>query len=696
MNKFVLPPLIMGLATISASPLLSFAASTDIETVVVSATRSEVDVADAPNNISLLLAEQLGTTQAEHVQQALSQVPSVSLQRGDGQESLPGIRSAVLTGAGACGNVLIMEEGIPVRGPAFCNVNELFDTHFEQAQQIEVTRGPGTSFYGSNALTGSINVSLPIVGRDFIGLEFGSDSYRRGKGAFSYGQSGSADGAVQGRVYVTLTDTDSFRDEAGYSQQKLSWRHQQDLGAWRVSAGLSATRLDQETAGFITGLDSYLDEDLSSQNPNPEAFRLTKSLRSWARFSRDTAGGTQLQITPYIRATDMDFRLHFLPGDPLEQNQQLGFGWQSSLRGNANDNLSWAVGVDADFSDGELLQTQDEPTRGSAFLRATIPTGTHYDYQVDAQQFGAFAHLDWRINDRLSALAGLRAEHLDYDYDNRGLDGRTRDDGTECGFGGCRYSRPADREDSFSDLSPKLELRYALTDSTQLYASAASSFRAPQATELYRLQRRQQVADLDSVQADNIELGISHRSDNTQLSATVYQLKQKNVIIRDSDFFNVDGNRVDSRGVELSLNQTLSSGLVWRTAATIAEHEYASDQFSGGVNINGNEVDTAPTSLVNTALNWQLSESLSAELELQHVGAYYLEPENQREYPGHEVINLRAGYQFSPRLNASLRVLNLADKRYAERADFTGFSGERYFPGAPRSVFIGLRYNFGD
>jgi len=138
----------------------------------------------------------------------------------------------------------------------------------------------------------------------------------------------------------------------------------------------------------------------------------------------------------------------------------------------------------------------------------------------------------------------------------------------------------------------------------------------------------------------------------------------------------------------------LSHSLNWRLAATFAEHEYASDQFSGGVNINGNEVDTAPTSLVNTALNWQATDAVSAELELQHVGAYYLEPENLREYPGHEVLNLRATYQISPRLRATTRVLNLTDKRFAERADFTSFTDERYFPGAPRTVYFGLRYDF--
>ena len=679
---------------IAGAPINIYALNLDEtppETIVVSATRTDLSIADAPSNITVIDAAQLAATQAEHIQQQLSQAPGVSLQRGDGQESLPGIRSAVLTGAGACGSVLIMEEGLPVRGPAFCNVNELFDTHFEQAAQIEVTRGPGTSFYGSNSLTGSVNVSLPSYGRDFVSLEFGEEAYRRLKGAASYKVKSG-----QGRLYATFTDTGSFRDNADYSQQKLSWRHQQALGHWQVDAGATATRLDQETAGFIVGADSYLDRALARENPNPEAFRKTESLRAWARFSTETKGGYDLQITPYVRATDMDFLLHFLPGDPLEQNQQQGFGWQSSLSAELSERIKWSIGFDADFSDGELKQSQAQLTRGSAFLRATIPTGVHYDYQVNSQQLGVFGHLDWRINDAFNVIAGLRAERLDYDYDNRGLDGRTRDDGAECGFGGCRYSRPADRDDSFSDASPKLELRYTVNDQLRFYLSAASSFRAPQATELYRLQRQQQVANLDSVQADNIEVGVTYRGENTQFSASIYQLDQDNVIIRDSDFFNVDGNALRSQGLEFSIKQAISGSLTWRAAGAIASHEYASNQLSGGVNINGNEVDTAPSSLINSALAWQLSDALNAELEVQHVGGYYLEPENLREYPGHEVFHLRASYQVNSRFSATARLLNVTDKRYAERADFTGFTGERYFPGAPRTAYVGFRYDFGN
>lgn len=96
----------------------------------------------------------------------------------------------------------------------------------------------------------------------------------------------------------------------------------------------------------------------------------------------------------------MDFLQHFLPGDPLEQNQQRGFGWQSNLTTKVSDKLQWSVGFDGEVSTGELLQTQDLPTQGSAFLVATIPTGTHYDYVDDTRQLGVFGHVTWRPSER--------------------------------------------------------------------------------------------------------------------------------------------------------------------------------------------------------------------------------------------------------------------------------------------------------
>ena len=62
------------------------------------------------------------------------------------------------------------------------------------------------------------------------------------------------------------------------------------------------------------------------------------------------------------------------------------------------------------------------------------------------------------IGENSFAFGDLRLEHNDYSYDNKILAGNTKDDGTPCGFGGCYYSRPEDRDDNFDEVSFRLGL----------------------------------------------------------------------------------------------------------------------------------------------------------------------------------------------------------------------------------------------
>ena len=70
------------------------------------------------------------------------------LSRGNGQELLASVRSPVCTGAGSCAEILITEEGLPIRPTGMCKVNHLFEVNTAQAFGLEIWRGPGTIFYG--------------------------------------------------------------------------------------------------------------------------------------------------------------------------------------------------------------------------------------------------------------------------------------------------------------------------------------------------------------------------------------------------------------------------------------------------------------------------------------------------------------------------------------------------------------------
>jgi len=89
-------------------------------------------------------------------------------------------------------------------------------------------------------------------------------------------------------------------------------------------------------------------------------------------------------------------------------------------------------------------------------------------------------------------------------------------------------------------------------------------------------------------------------------------------------------------------------------------------------------------------LAWTPDSTKTVELEWQSMGSYQLNPENFNQYEGHDIVHLRAGWNVSESMRVYANISNLTDEHYAERADFTKFSQERYFPGTPRSMQVGV------
>ncbi len=663
----------------------------DVEEVVSTASRSEKPLSEQSGNLVLIAKDDLDFVKLTHFSELAVRLPGVNFARNNGQEYLASIRSPIFTGAGACGAFVMAQDGIALRSAGFCNVNEMFEAFTEQAARIEITRGPGSALYGSNALHGIVNVSTPSANTDEgrLTMEGGANDFIRFN--VSQGVTNDKGGLL---AMASITHDGGYRDQAGYDQQKISLRHDYAGDVWTISSNLLLTSLDQETAGYITGLDAYKDPELAKSNPNPEAFRKAKSLRYWSRFSREISDGVRWQITPYLRALDMKFLMHFLPGQPLEENGQTSIGLQNGFYFNEGSDLEIIVGADFEYTRGSLQQTQENPTEGSRFLQVTIPSGKQYDYNVGSLMAAAFLQMDWAINPRLHLLAGARLEYMGYDYTNNMISGRTDENGVACGFGGCRYSRPQSRKDSFTGFSPKIGLLYKYDDNHDIYLNLSEGFRAPQATELYRLQRAQTVADLDEVSLKNIELGFRGQQNIVSYNISFYAMKKDNFIFRDSAVFNVDGGKSDHRGVDVMVKLELTKQVSVQGNLSLARHRYAFDYISRGVNLNGKDIDTAPRHFGSMQLMWRPSDKIKAELEWVHMGAYYLDPENLYKYQGHDYLNFRTDIEMTDRYGFFLRVTNLTNVEYAERADYTIFTDERYFPGKPRSVYAGVNVYF--
>ena len=135
--------------------ILHAAPAQSLDEVIVTATRRPVILMDYPGSATRIGSAAIGLIGPTHSSEVLNRAPGTMIQRGSGQESLTALRSPVLTGAGACGAVLVLEDGIPIRPVGSCNVNELFEVNIEQAAAVEILRGPGSALMARARCTAS-------------------------------------------------------------------------------------------------------------------------------------------------------------------------------------------------------------------------------------------------------------------------------------------------------------------------------------------------------------------------------------------------------------------------------------------------------------------------------------------------------------------------------------------------------------
>ena len=639
-------------------------------------------------SITSISEKELDDLDAQHPKQIFRRSPGLWISRGSGQEHLTAIRSPVLTGPGACGSFLVLEDGLPVRPTGFCNVNGLFETFFEMASGVETITGPASARYGANAMHGVINIlSKPITSENKFYTNVGPNNYKNFKIRTSNQENWSFDGH--------FVNNDGFRDKSGYDQQKIKIQSIFSLSSWDAALKATLTNLNQETAGYVNGLDSYKNEEFSRRNFNPDAYRDANSQRVSLRLTKEDKN-TVNSITSYIRSNDMKFFQHFLPGTPLEENNHKSLGINLQ-RISEYSSFTFVQGLQLDFAKVELTETQkDALTTSSAFNNATRPQGKHYDYEVDSTVIAVFAGIeDYILNKNLYLFADTRAEFIEYDYSNNMISGNTREDGTKCGFGGCYYNRPSDRKDDFNEISARIGI-ITNYESVNYFAQISIGFRPPQINEAYRLQKKQNVTDLDSETLTMLEVGSRYDWQSLSGSLSLYQSKKKNSIFRDSQNFIVDNGKTDHKGIELSLDWLISSNNIISTNITYGDHKY---DFETDTSMRekirvGNEIDTAPKMMANLILNSNFNEDTSLAFEIEHMSSYYTDAANLHEYEGHTLYHARFTRKINDTFKTYIRVENIFDKAYAERADFNAFGGDRYFPGIPREFYIGLEYTF--
>ncbi|MDO7667557.1 MAG: TonB-dependent receptor, partial [Pseudomonadota bacterium] len=462
--------LLVAVASSCASPVVFAEGEVALDSLVVTGTRSETSLLDLAGNTGKISEEEIDFVRADHITEVLNRLPGVMVQRGNGQEHLTSIRSPILNGGAGAGSFLYLEDGVPMRAAGFANVNGLFEANAEQAGGIEVVKGPGSALYGSNAVHGLINVLSRAPSLDLersIDVSVGPHDLYSTKATVS-----DTIGNQAYRFSLNGTHDGGWIDDSGFDQQKMTFRHDYYGEKDTFKTVFNASNLNQETAGYEVGTEAYKNTVASKTNEYPEAYRDAKSARLSMRWDHELRDDAYFSLTPYIRHTEMNFLMHFLPGTPVEENEHDSVGLLAAYYKDLEGGHKIIVGTDFEYTEGSLSEVQNDP---NTYTFGKYVPGVHYDYDVDATVIAPYIHTEWQVAENTRITAGARYEHTRYEYDNKTADGLT----------GTKIYRPADRDDTYNNFSPKLGLVQSLTEDTSAFINLARGNRAPQTTDLY-------------------------------------------------------------------------------------------------------------------------------------------------------------------------------------------------------------------
>lgn len=697
MKQFALAPLALAiLSTFNAG--LVIAEESALAEVTVTATREGQLLTETPAAVGVIREKTLREVKPTHPSEIMGQVPGVWVNVTGGEGHQTAIRQPLTTSP----VYLYLEDGVPTRSTGFFNHNALYEVNLPMAGGIEISKGPGSALYGSDAIGGVVNVLTrrPPTGPEVDGsLEAGSYGWRR---AMVSGGTAFGDHAL--RADLNLSHTDGWREQTAYDRQSGTLR-------WDSAVGDDATlktvatfsKIDQQTAG--SSAISYNDY----QN-NPRANYTPISLRKVDAFRLSTAyekewGGSLLSITPYYRNDSMDLLANWsLSYDPtIYTTENQSFGAQIKFRHDFEPlRTRLIVGVDLDHSPGSRLENRINTTAtGSGYTRVytAYTTGARvYDYAVTYQGISPYIHGEFSPVDKLRITAGLRYDQISYKFDNRfGT--------TPVQTGTAYYGQVGDGDANFSHLSPKLGATYAVSPALNLFAAYNHAFRAPSEGQLFRpavassaiaaVAAAESARNLKPIKVDSLEAGLRGRiTPAVSYEASAYYMTKKDDILSSRDPVSnlatvTNAGKTSHKGIEIGLGAQLAA--MWRvdTAYSYAKHTYENWITKDG-DFSGKEMELAPRTIANTRLTFGDAKTGMAQVEWLHFGSWWSNAANTSKYGGHDLINLRGSYPLYRDLSLFGNVHNVADKRYAES---TGVSSgfDTFAPGLPRTFTLGVQ-----
>ncbi|MCW8691296.1 TonB-dependent receptor [Acinetobacter baumannii] len=274
------------------------------------------------------------------------------------------------------------------------------------------------------------------------------------------------------------------------------------------------------------------------------------------------------------------------------------------------------------------------------------------------------------LNERLSALLGLRFEHYEHDYKNL-------------------LPNTTNWNTSHDAFIPRLGLVYKASDDLSLYGNAAKSFKPNTGAN-------RNGEGFDPEEGTAYELGFKWQALDNMLSidSAIFYANKENVLTDDPLYPNqnkkVAAGEVRSRGIELNI-----AGQITPAWKIIGGYAYTDAEVTKDNTLQkGTALANIPKNSFNLLNIYEFQDGPLQGLGLG-INQKYIDKRagqtanNTYTMKGYAVTDLVSYYQATPKLRLNLDVKNIFDKVYDESA-FRSYA----YPGESRTVQLGMSYTF--
>ncbi|OFX59615.1 MAG: hypothetical protein A2046_05280 [Bacteroidetes bacterium GWA2_30_7] len=657
-----------------------------LQEVIVTATRTEKLVSKVAGNCEIISKNEIQNSSVNNIDDLLKSAGSVYVNRSWGIFSKNS--SVTMRGLNSSSRTLVMLDGIPMNKLSGGAVN-WHAINPDDIGKIEIVKGPVSALYGGNAMGGTINMissepdkkasgsikifygdhntigtSLNLSGKDspINGFFWNISAFtRKGDGYIFIPE----ESITQYDKPLYLTEY-GLNGKLGYKFKKgskvsFNYHHYNELRG----SGDSFFEKDGSYEKIITGIYTLnYTSKIGKFNSTLGAF-----LYSEKYFNQDESMNNF-----------NEYRLLFR--DVLKNDY--GINWT----------------VSGKFNEKNTITTGFEIRNGDVNSDEDYKTSTDFiNYHGNLSLYGLFVQDDFEISQKFNLVAGLRVDYARF-YNGSLF---VTEPSSVTGYEGDVNKKF--HESNWFAYSPKLALKYSISEHLSSYISYSTGFMPPKLDDLCKsgkINRGFKLANPDLLpeKLKNFEVGANYNLNKLSTKTSVYYsigtdfqyfAKTGEVIVAANGeekpiFIRKNISEISIKGAEIELKYNLHKHI--QVKASYSYNKPTITKYNGNDSLNdltGNTLLEVPSDMFFGGFSYLNEKIINFDISYNYISAQWADDENTIELEPYGLVNIRISKDIKKRFNFYIDIQNLFNKIYVDRKG-------QLPPG--RFSMLGIKVNF--